>query len=410
MMSAVSAWDFFLADRVCLSRSHDALRQPRWKMRKVAMMLEGDAVTPTLLSCWYLWASCGNHLDFWVAVIFFVEAKEIETWSWEANHAEATAAATRQGRVKINRIRLSRTGSDCIISMLGVVQPPTSSDLFRSLQYSGSFRMNSTLWRFVPLLLLLGWVDFHVYRFQCKRREQVSTSQAKKQREFVEQAKAAGLRSTWNWHDLRISPDLLADNQGGWYYHSDGIVGHEESCTVWKHAMRSMRCSISKKARRGHNLQAQTSRLCRTSKKKAPKVKRKVRATAGCCSPSLLSAEVWKVWLLMMTMRMTMRMIIIAMRMKMKGEHDCSFDHRLTSIWLTLFHAGRRRRKESADQWSPQKKCGWFLDRHATNSDWPATSDFLPSLAALSTEWFLGSVRSLGFGIYSTMAWGFRWI
>ena len=239
--------------------------------------------------------------------------------------------------------------------MLGVVQPPTSSDLFRSLQYSGSFRMNSTLWRFVPLLLLLGWVDFHVYRFQCKRREQVSTSQAKKQREFVEQAKAAGLRSTWNWHDLRISPespDLLADNQGGWYYYSDGIAGH-----VWGKLHSLKTCQ---KARRGNNLQAQTSRLCRTSKKKAPKVKRKVWATAGCCSPSLLSAEGWKVWLLMMTMRMTMRMIIIAMRMKMKGEHDCSFDHRLTSIWLTLFHAGRRRRKESADQWSPQKKM-WVI-------------------------------------------------
>lgn len=177
----------------------------------------------------------------------------------------------------------------------------------------------------------------------------------------------------------------------------------EERCTVWKHVMR---CSISKKARRGNNLQAQTSRLCRTSKKKAPKVKRKVLATAGRCSPSLLSAEGCKVWLLMMTMRMTMRMIIIAMRMKMKGEHDCSFDHLLTWIWLTLFHAGRRRRKESADQWSPQKNVGDFSPRN----QFRLTSHIWFSPKSGSTEWFLGSVRSLGFGIYSTMAWGFRWI
>lgn len=205
-------------------------------------------VTPTLLSCWYLLASCGNHSDFWVAVIFLLRPKKLKP---EVEKRITLKQQQRQRAKAVSKLIVSgyRERGGSIISMLGVVQPPTSSDLFRSLQYSGSFRMNSTLWRFVPLLLLLGWVDFHVYRFQCKRRKQVSTSQAKKQREFVEQAKAAGLRSTWNWNDLRISPespDLLADNQGGWYYHSDGIVGH-----VWGKAHSLKTCHALQHLKKG---------------------------------------------------------------------------------------------------------------------------------------------------------------
>ena len=90
-------------------------------------------VTPTLLSCWYLWASCGNHSDFWVAVIFLLRPKKLKP---EVEKRIMLKQQQRQRAKAVSKLIVSgyRERGGSIISMLGVVQPPTSSDLFRSLQ------------------------------------------------------------------------------------------------------------------------------------------------------------------------------------------------------------------------------------------------------------------------------------